>query len=207
MAEVQDIYGNQITGPLGPVSFYQSRGKTIMRRKPGKRTSRSTDKQLKNQVRFKNMRQFCSKFKERVIPRIWNGVAVTSSGYHLFMKTNSPAFDKDGLLADPSKVVLSIGKLTVPQGMQARRTLSGGNTISIKWDKEPELSGPTLKDQLMVVSSGEGKYSEIIPTGLIRLNLNGTFELPELAVAATCIYLFFESMDQRYYSPSVCLAI
>ena len=103
MGEVQDIYGKNIAGKVGTVSFYVSRGKTIMRSLPGKRVRRMTENQLRNQRRFKEIRMFCGRFKTIVIPQIWNGLATSSSGYHLFMKTNSPAFDQDGILADPMK--------------------------------------------------------------------------------------------------------
>ena len=207
MGEVQDIYGKNIIGKVGPVSFFVSRGKTIMRSLPGKRVRRMTENQLRNQHRFQEIRKFCGLFKAIVIPQIWNDLATTSSGYHLFMKTNSPAFDQDGIITDPMKILLSMGKLTLPEGMQAQRTSPGGTTIRIQWENEHNIGGLTFKQPLIVISAGEGKYSDMIATGLTRKNIDGTFELPALAVPATHIYLFFESLDQRYYSESVCFQI
>ena len=207
MGEVQDIYGKNIAGKVGTVSFYVSRGKTIMRSLPGKRVRRMTENQLRNQRRFKEIREFCGRFKTIVIPQIWNGLATSSSGYHLFMKTNSPAFDQDGILADPMKIRLSMGKITLPEGMQAQRTTVEGSTIRVQWEKELNIGGLTLRQPLMVISAGEGKYSAMKATGLTRGTIDGTFDLPALASAATHIYLFFESLDQRYYSESICFQI
>ena len=207
MAEVFDIYGKKVIGKAGTVSFYISKGKTIMRSLPGKRSGKSTEKQLRNQSRFKELRKFCSPFKDIVIPQIWNGLATTSSGYHLFMKTNSPAFNGDGMLADPTKIRLSMGKLSLPPGMQAQRTAPEGTTIEVQWVKDSPWGGLALMDQLMVISAGDSKYSHMKATGLTRGNLGGTFELPPLASPATHIYLFFESLDQRYYSESACFEI
>lgn len=207
MAVVEDIFGKKATGKAGPVSFYISRGKTIMRSLPGKKTRPCTENQLRNQARFKAIRSFCTPFKFVVIPRIWNDLATTSSGYHLFMKVNSPAFDQDGIIADPKKIRLSMGKLTLPAGMQAQRTAMGGTTIEVKWEKDPEIVGISSKDQLMVISIGEGKYSKIKDTGLTRGNLGGSFELPALPSPATHLYLFFESVDQKYYSESICFEL
>ena len=207
MAEVQDIFGKKASGKAGPVSFYMSRGKTFMRSLPGKKTGPMTENQLRNQHRFKEIRQFCTPFKDVVIPQIWNGLATTSSGYHLFMKVNSPAFDRDGIISDPMKVHLSMGKLTLPEGFQAQRTTTGGTSIEVKWERDFTLPGKSSKDNLMVISTGEGKYSAMVATGLTRGDRVGTFELPELTVPATHIYLFFESLDQRYYSDSLCLEI
>jgi len=207
MAEVLDVFGKKVIGKAGPVSFFISRGKTIMRSLPGKRSGPSTEKQLRNQRRFKAIRLFCAPFKDVVIPQIWNGLATTSSGYHLFMKTNSPAFDLEGIISDPIKICLSMGKLTLPEGMQAKKTTSGATTIEVKWEKDLAWGGLPLRDSLMVISAGEGKYSDMKDTGLVRGNLGGTFELPALASPVTHVYLFFNSLDQRYYSESVCVEI
>jgi len=55
---------------------------------------------LRNQRRFQEISKFCSLFKVLVIPRIWNGLASFSGGYHLFMKTyckaNKPYLNKNG---------------------------------------------------------------------------------------------------------------
>jgi len=207
MAEVLDVFGKKVIGKAGPVSFFISRGKTIMRSLPGKRTGPSTEKQLRNQRRFKAMRLFCNPFKDVVIPQIWNGLATTSSGYHLFMKANSPAFDPEGITIDPMKIRLSMGNLTLPEGLQAQRTALEGTTIEVKWEKDPNYGGLSMRDPLMVISYGDGKYSDMKDTGLVRGNLGGHFELPKLATPATHIYLFFVSLDRRYYSESVCFEI
>jgi len=207
MAEVNDIYGNDVTGKVGNVSFYKLRGKTVMRSLPGKRRKQQTPKQLRNQNRFQEIRKFCNLFKHVVIPQIWNGVATTSSGYHLFMKSNSAAFDEDGMLTDPQKIILSKGELIFPAGMEVYRTSPGSSAIQVKYETKPVISGKSSKDKLMVISYGEGKFSEIKDTGITKWSLDGTFELPELDTPASHIYLFFESQDQRYYSDSMCFEI
>ena len=207
MAVVEDIYGKVVTGKVGTVAFYMSRGKTVMRSLRVDKSGQRTENQLRNQRRFQEIRKFCGLFKDVVIPQIWNGLATTSSGYHLFMKANSPAFDPEGIIADPMKICLSMGKLTFPAGMQAQRTSLGGTTIQVNWESDPVLGGLSLRDSLKVISAGEGKYSDMIATGLMRGDLGGTFELPALASPVTCVYLFFESLDQRYYSESVCVEI
>jgi hypothetical protein len=207
MAEVNDIYGNDVTGKVGTVSFYRLRGKTIMRSLPVRRSKTRSKDQLRNQNRFKQVHLFCKQFKLLIIPQIWNLAATTSSGYHLFMRVNTPAFDQDGILTDPLKIRLSTGTLTLPTGMQAVRTSAESSTIRVNWEKENGLGGLTLKDRLMVVSAADGQYSDISATGLKRMDLGGSFELPALEAPATHLYLFFESMDQRYYSDSMCVEI
>ena len=100
-----------------------------------------------------------------------------------------------------------MGKITLPEGMQAQRTTVEGSTIRVQWEKELNIGGLTLRQPLMVISAGEGKYSAMKATGLTRGTIDGTFDLPALASPATHIYLFFESLDQRYYSESICFQI
>lgn len=207
MAVVEDIYGKVVAGKVGTVAFYRLRGKTVMRSLPVNRSSHRTENQLRNQRRFQEIRKFCNLFKPIVIPQIWNGLATTSSGYHLFMKVNSPAFDPEGINIDPMKIHLSMGNLALSPGIQARRTSSGGMTIEVKWDKDNAFGGLSLRDPLMVISAGDGNYSDMKDTGLVRGNLGGAFELPKLASPATHVYLFFVSLDRRYYSESVCYEI
>jgi hypothetical protein len=207
MAEINDIFGNQVKGKVGTVSMYQLRGKTVIRSLPVNRKKERTENQLRNQNRFSEIRKFCSLFKYIVIPQIWNGAATTSSGYHLFMKTNSSAFDMDGMLADLVKIKLATGNLPLPDAMQVQRSLENENILKVQWKKDTVSGGLTLRDQLMAISTGEGKYSDIKATGIKRGDLGGSFELPQLDTAASHLYLFFESIDQCYYSESACFEI
>ena len=133
------------------------------------------------------------------------------SGYALFLKSNMPAFAPDGSLANPKLIRFSTGKLTMPQGLMAGRAEAEGNIIEASWPKELHVGGIHLRDELMVISAADGQYSEITATGLLREQLNGSFELPALplpqAPGPQLIYLFFGSKDRRDYSESVCFEV
>lgn len=206
MAKVVDILSNKISGRVGNVVYSQVNGQTVVRSLPRTNPDKRTPAQLRNQERFRHIHKFCAPFKRVLIPQIWNGQAKTDNGYNLFVKTNTPAFGPDGELLDPKKIKLSIGNLPLPEQLEVHR-VEGSNSIQVSWQKSATLGGVTLKDELMVISAGEGKFSEMMPTGIKRKDLGGTFELPELASPATHVYLFFESLDQRYYSESVCLEV
>jgi len=206
MAKVEDILSNKISGRVGNVVYATLNGQTIVRSLPKTNPDKRTPAQLRNQERFRLIHQFCAPFKRILIPQIWNGHAKTDNGYNLFVKTNTPAFGLDGELTDPKKIRLSIGNLPLPEQMEVHR-IEGSQRIQMSWQKSRTLGGLTLKDKLMVISAGEGRFSELKATGLKRYDLGGTFELPEMASPATLVYLFFESLDQRYYSESVCLEI
>jgi hypothetical protein len=160
-----------------------------------------------NQKRFAQVMRFCGLFKDTLIPQIWNEAAINTSGFRLFQKSNSPAFGKDGSLMDPKLIRLSTGKLTLPQGLQAGKAEVGGSVIEVSWPEDLHMGGIHLKDELMVISAGDGQYSEVKATGILREQLNGSFELPELFAPATHVYLFFESKDRKNYSESICFEV
>jgi len=207
MTKVTGGLESMLSGKFGNMVFVQRQGKTYMRSAPSRTKDSSTPAMLLNQKRFGEVMKFCGLFKSTVIPQIWNLAAVGTSGYRLFQKTNSPAFGPDGTLKDPKLLMFSKGKLALPQGLEAHRTAVESTTIEVSWQKDAHSGGLHLKDELLVISAADGLYSAITETGIVRGDLNGSFELPESAKAATHIYLFFNSQDHRNYTESVCFEI
>ena len=207
MTKVRQGLESMLSGKFGNMVFVQRDGKTYMRSAPKRKKDSSTPAMLLNQKRFGEVIKFCSQFKDTVIPQIWNLAAVNTSGYRLFQKTNSPAFGSDGSLMDPKLLRFSIGKLALPEGIIAGRPEVGGSIIEVSWPQDVNMGGVRLQDNLMVISFADGIYSDIMDTGLVRSDLNGSFELPIEPKAATHIYLFFASRDRRTYSESVCFEV
>ena len=207
MAKVTKGLGLELSGKVEEMVFVQFNGGTYTRSTPKRTKDSWTPNMLAHQQRFGKVVKFCGQFKSSVIPQIWNDAAVRMSGYALFLKSNMPAFAKDGSIPDPKKIRFSTGKLSLPQGIEAHRTADESSTIQVSWLKDGHLGGKSMRDELMFISAGEGLYSEITATGNLRGNLNGSFELPEMPKAATHIYLFFTSLDRRNYSESICFEI
>ena len=207
MTKVRGGIESMLSGKFGNMVFVQRDGKTYIRRAPRRKKNSSTPRMLLNQKRFGEIIRFCSLFKTTAIPLVWNRAAQGTSGYRLFQKTNSPAFGPDGSLLDPKLLRLSTGTLTLPQGFTAGRAEAGGTVIEVGWPEDEHLGGLSLQDELMAISASEGQYSDVLTTGILRGQLTGTFELPELPVQATHLYLFFGSWDRRDYSESVCVKI
>jgi len=207
MTKVRQGLESMFSGKFGNMVFVQRDGKTYIRRAPKRKKNSSTPAMIISQKRFSEVMKFCSQFKSTVIPQIWNLAAVGTSGFRLFQKTNSPAFDPNGSLKDAKLLKFSIGKLTLPQGLTAGRAEVGGPVIEVSWPQDQHLGGLSLQDELMAISAADGQYSDIVETGILRGQLNGSFELPELPTPATHIYLFFGSKDHRDYSESVCFEV
>ena len=66
----------------------------------------------------------------------------------------------------------------MPQGIEAHRTAIDSTTIEVSWQKDAHLGGLHLHDELLVISAADGLYSAITETGIVRGDLNGSFELP-----------------------------
>ena len=203
-----------LTGMIGGIVIVERNGKMHMRRAPQRKVKDSwSPAQVLHRQRFKLVNKFCKLFKNTLIPQIWDYEAQKMTGYSLFLKANMPAFGPDGTLEDAKKIQLSTGKLTFPPDLQARRQAPGSTTIEVNWTREMNLLGFRSTDELMVISATDGRYSELTATGIIRKNLQGTFELPPtpgptpLAPCPLHIYLFYASKDRRDYSVSVCVEI
>ena len=204
MATINDPTTGRISGRLGNVVYVNLNGRTIVRSLPRITPGRRSPAQLRNQERFRLIHQFCSQFKQVLIPQIWNDYSKTDNGYNLFVKANAPAFGADGELPDRKKLRLSTGDLPLPLQLEAHKAPDGSNNIEVSWQKTSSWGGLPLKDKLMVICAGEGKYSDPILTGLERGSLGGSFQLPNNSFPITHVYLFFTSLDRRHYSESIC---
>jgi len=207
MAKVKEGARTMLSGKADGLVYVQFNGGTYTRKVPKRKKDAWSPGMLLNLQRFKEVNSFCGQFKYSVIPQIWNGAAIKMSGYAFFLKSNMSAFAPDGSLGDPKKIRLSTGNLSWPLGLEARRSEADANTIEVNWPKYLNVGGIHLKDELMFISAADGSYSELTYTGIVRLDLNGSFELPQLPIAATHLYLFFGSKDRQDYSESVCFEI
>jgi len=207
MAKVRQGLETLLSGKFGDKVYVVRDGKNYIRKVPTRKKDSSTPAMVISQKRFSEIMRFCGMFKNSVIPPIWNIAAQGTSGFRLFQKTNSPAFAPDGSLPDVKKISLSTGKLTLPEGLTAGRPEVDSSIIEVSWLKNLNLGGLHLKDELTVVSSVDGHYSDILETGILRGQLTGSFKLPKLPAPATHIYLFFGSSFHRDYSESVCFEI
>lgn len=202
MALVTSNGSTNIVGRIGDSVYVPYKRGTYVRKAPKTRKEARTPAMLLNQQRFACMHRFCVQFKRSLIPRIWNDAATTCSGYNLFMKANSPAFAKDGSITEPLLLKFSVGELLMSRGLTVQKMAPDSNMIQVAWEKEEHIKGFRLLDELMIISYDGEKFSLLTSTGLLRKNLQGTFELPLLPAQAGYLYLFFRSDDRREFSES-----
>lgn len=205
MALINASNGGSLSGLVGRVVIVKTRWGSYMRSAPQYSNSSWTGKQKVHRQRFKIVNAFCKQFKETVIAQIWNDPLERVSGHGRFLKANMPAFSAQGELTNPAKIQLSTGTLEFAQGLQLVKPVAQGDPIRVSWPSSG--SGIRSRDELMVVSAGEGYYSDILNTGILRGHKGGTFMLPELKAAASHLYLFFGSRDRKSYSASECFEL
>lgn len=203
MAKVIANEAAHISGKLKDVVYVRYYGGVYVRKAPSVRKESRTAAMLQNQQRFARINQFCSPFKDTIIPLIWNLADPNRRGYRLFIKTNSPAFEKDGSIVDPLLLKFSLGMLTMPKGLMAERMSPDADMIHICWQRESHIAGSRLNDELMLVSYDGENFSPMMATGLKRKQLQGDYLLPAMSRHISHIYLFFASPAKVMFSDSL----
>lgn len=206
MALIKAGNGSSLSGLVGTVVIVQTKTGSYMRGAPHYSNSSWTKKQQAHRERFKKVSAFVKQFKERLLPQVWNEADERLSGHALFLKTNMGAFSAEGELSAPLNLKLSTGTLDLPTEMQLSGPEAAGSPVKVSWTNGA-IGGVRMYDELLVISSGGGMYSDILDTGILRGHKGGSFTLPELKTKATHLYLFFGSRDRRSYSGSECFEV
>lgn len=191
-----------VSGKVGDKVYVKGKWGIYVRKAPTVRSNARTAAMLLNQQRFACISMFCVPFKHSLISMIWNAATTRGSGYNAFLKANSPAFAKDGRLADPLLLKFSKGELALPDALRARRTAPEANIIQIDWQKETHISGLRSGDELMAISYQASGFSPLMATGIQRKDQEGTFVLPAVNQYAQYLFLFFASEDRHCFSDS-----
>lgn len=207
MARVKKHLGDNVSGKVGNVVFFQLNGESYVRAVQKRNNESWTPAQQQHRQRFSQASHLWRQIKYSQIPEIWNRGSQKMNGYALFIKANLPAFATDGSLVDARELKFSTGNLALPQEFKAERQNSTEPLIRVTWENKAQPMGERLEDELMVVSSTDGAYTDVLATKISRKTQGGVFELPKLNVAITHVYLFFASRDRRDYSESVCFEI
>ena len=211
MAKMKRPVGDMASGKIGNVVFFTRKDSSFVRSAPQRKKTEWTPEQQLHRQRISQAAGLWRALKNGMVPRIWNLGSTKMNGYALFMKANMPAFGVDGTLLDPKLLQLSVGKLNLPQILEAKKAEGEGSTVEVSWQNDPLLSAVRLQDELMAVSSADGNYSEAMATGIKREAMRGTFELPAFpmpqAPSPIYLYLFFASSNGKEYTGSYCFEL
>ena len=207
MAKMKRNIGDLVSGKIGNVVFVQLNGKSYVRAAPQRKKDSWTQEQLLYRQRISKASELWRALRSEQVSKIWNGAAELMNGYAWFLKLNMPALEMDGTLINVQLLKVSAGKLFVPQSLRAERLPEDASSIAVSWQNDHHLKGERLLDELMVISTANGKFSQVTASGIVRGTKNGSFALPQLPIAVTHVYLFMASQDRKDYSESVCVEI
>lgn len=207
MAKMKRNIGDLVSGKVGNVVFYQLNGKSYVRSAPIRKKDSWTEQQQLYRQRISMASGLWRALRSEQVSKIWNSAAEQMNGYAWFMKANLPALEIDGTLIDAKLLKVSDGKLPVPQNLRAERLAEDAAAITVSWENDRHLKGERLLDEIMAISTADGKFSQATATGLKRSALNGSFTLPVKPANATQLFLFMASRDREEYSESVCVEI
>ena len=207
MAKMKRNVGELVSGKIGNAVFFQLNGKSYVRAAPVRKKNSWTEEQQLYRQRISKASGLWRALRSEQVSKIWNTAAEQMNGYAWFMKANMPALEMDGTLIDAKLLIVSAGKLPMPQNLKAEKQADDATTIVVSWQNDPHTRGKRLQDELMVVSWADGKFSRVTATGIVRSALQGSFQLPLKPVNATHVYLFMASSDKEEYSESICFGI
>ncbi|MGE5457569.1 MAG: DUF6266 family protein [Methanococcaceae archaeon] len=204
MAKVNGGLESRISGMVGPVVFVNFNGGTYVRQAQRPR-GKNNWSPLQKDVR-KRFSGFCVFWRQSVpesVKQIWESASEKMNGFNLFLKFNLQAFGYDGKLADPERLHLSQGVLSLPHKIKATLVEEEAKEVVISWASDSMSGMDSLNDELMIMAAGENIFTGPISTGAIRKQGAATIQLPEIPEVITGIYLFFQSVERNLYSPDL----
>ncbi|MCW0484542.1 hypothetical protein [Gaoshiqia sediminis] len=207
MAKVKGGLLGSVAGKLGPLVVVQRGETTYVRSAPVFTKDSWSEKQQKNRQRFREVNAFCRRFKQQVIVPVWNKLAEGKSGYHLFLKANSPAFGQDGSIQDISLLRFADGKLPQPFQLKAQRSGEDAMNIQVSWQNDGLSAALRLQDELLYMTAETDQFQGIFSSGIQRSQGGGVIRLPEGTTAERGIYLFFAAPDRAGFSPDRYVAL
>jgi hypothetical protein len=190
--------GTQISGLIGGVVAVCGKDLQILRKAPRSRSVWS-EKQQQTWNRFRALTDLWNGFRFTPVQQIWKIADKGQRGINLFIKTNMPAFDPDGMLIDHERLHFSAGKLPLPHLLSTARSMEGPAKIEVKWDNTLAPGGARSDDELMIMIAGAGKFSGPVATGVTRKAGSAVIQSPDLETAQA-VHLSFASDKRKMYS-------
>lgn len=200
MARYDDNSKSGIKGKLGPVVFT----KDMIRTKPSKRTAdKWTDDQKAQRVRMKSVANLYRKVKYPVVEYVWlKTMSSRRVAYNQFVKNNMDAFDRNGQLADPLMLKMTVGELKLPYKMGAEVSRLNKNIVQVSWENNLPEGWEGCHDSLMGICFNGTSFSLPLDFKACRKDNHALITLPSEYSEGYYIYLFFISHDKKKISDS-----
>jgi hypothetical protein len=192
------INGGQLSGLIGGVVAVRGKDLQILRSAPRKR-NRWSGKQLQTWERWKALTTLWNRFRFTTVQQIWKIADKGQRGINLFISTNMPAFDPDGVLVDQERLHFSAGRLPLPHNFMVARSFEDPGKIEVSWDTAPAPGGARSDDELMMMIGGNGNFKGPVATGFPRKAGSAVIQSADIETA-DAVYLSFASEKRKIYS-------
>ncbi|WP_430972510.1 DUF6266 family protein [Sunxiuqinia rutila] len=203
MARTNTPPGSYLSGKAGNLVFVQNGDEVIVRSLPKPRKPESwSEKQQQQRKRFQAARLFYTEVRDQVVTPIWKLSATRKlTAYNLFLKANLGAFDKNGELADYSRLHFSMGSLPLPLQLNASRTVEAPDKVTIRWNPTPQTKAESNSDELLCMWAKPNQQIGPVATASFREDGQSMLALPETTdEEAWNLYLFFKNSSGTSYS-------
>jgi hypothetical protein len=190
--------GGQLSGLMGGIVAVKGKDMQILRSAPRSRSVWS-EKQIQTWNRFRALTEFWNRYRFTAVQNIWKIADKGQRGINLFIKTNMPAFDPDGVLVDPERLHFSAGRLPLPHNFMAVRSAENHEKIEVSWDIAPAQGGARSDDELMMIIAVNGNFKGPVATGFMRKAGTAVIQSEDLGTAVA-VYLSFASDKRKMYS-------
>lgn len=214
---VNPPHGN-LKGKDGGIVYCTRYGVTYIRSRPEVYHDKKSEAQLLQRARFWACGMCYTVLKRSPsFTSIWRAAAAGMhiSGYHLFRKVNTNAFDINGDLYDYRKFHISKGTLQQADGFIATRKDSG--TIHVKWEQKYWQNTASPSDRLGVLlfwddpedKEDKDRFLLLDPQewNIQRKDGEACIEVPDSSVTEICIYCFWASAENDRFSDDICMIL
>jgi hypothetical protein len=190
------------SGRLGNVVTYELNGVQVIRSLPGTTKRKPTNRQSAHRESFAIQHKIARSLKWNIIYRIWNQFSYKGgmNAYNRFIQVNRQAYGSKGYIDFPELMIVSQGNLSPVNNLKV--SLEGDHLL-FQWTTGVRSRINSDSDQLNVVLLHSRSSLQVIETatqckaGQTIIPLSGAIkENPEG-------YVFWSSIDNRSFSPSV----
>jgi len=175
---------NNIKGAIGPVIFYESQGRMLVRSKPATVKNPQTPAQQQHRMRFAAASKFLKPFRE-VVKETFTEFAGKNDGYSAAMSYNMRFGLKGGfplVEIDIDRALISYGNAVLPEGLTITQLENG---FELSWETTL-VDGALENDWVIPVLCGDNWHRAITLEGTLRKDGKCSIQLPAGYSSAQC---------------------
>jgi len=195
----QGILGG-VSGTAGNVVGGSWKGINYLRVKADHYNDAQTEGQVNQRAKFGACVALAKSVLDTIIKPIWDRKAVKMSGFNLFTKTNLPAFDETGEIADFNALKFSVGDLPLVTNLVIEDDAAVPGGIKLTWVNNSGTGIAAATDKLRILAMCEGEISVLSGTAVTRASQAANILLPFGAGVSAHVYAFFENERKSKYS-------